>query len=427
MKVLWLTASPSLAARKLNLEGVGRGWIESLEEKIKTIDNVELAIAFLHDVDNREKFNVESTTFYSIPNKKSKLKTYIDFHFTIFNERKQLRHCLEIINDFKPDIIQVFGTEDAFGLIADKVEIPVIIHIQGLLTIYSKKWYPPSISKWNLIRNTSIWQMLRANTLMKEYVYYKKRASRERSIFRIVKYYIGRTDWDRRITKVLSPGSEYFYGSEILRKDFYSTQWTKKPGPSKIIVSTIQANIYKGLETVLETAILLKEMTEYDFKWVIAGISHNDTIVKLFERKMKRKFATYNVILAGKLKADALLNIELNADLFVHPSHIDNSPNSVCESMLLGMPIIATYTGGTGSLLSDRKEGILIQDGDPYSLAGAIIELFQNPDYAKELGQNARTLALNRHNPNTIVTNLLNIYQTIISKQMTTTLNVRGL
>jgi glycosyltransferase involved in cell wall biosynthesis len=116
------------------------------------------------------------------------------------------------------------------------------------------------------------------------------------------------------------------------------------------------------------------------------------------------------------MNAAQLLKAELDADIFVHPSHIDNSPNSVCEAMLIGMPVIATCTGGTGSLLTDGEEGILIQDGDPHSLAGVLMELVKDPAYAAELGKNARERAIKRHDPDQITDNLINIYTSLIKK-----------
>ena len=146
------------------------------------------------------------------------------------------------------------------------------------------------------------------------------------------------------------------------------------------------------------------------------GIPTDDGIVKIIERKMGKFFRDYNIILSGKLQVEELVKNELLADIFIHPSHIDNSPNSVCEAMLLGMPVITTSSGGTGSLLVDKKEGILIQDGDPYSMSGAIIELIKNPEYATELGQNARKRAMERNDPNTIVKNIIQIYSHILAK-----------
>ena len=92
----------------------------------------------------------------------------------------------------------------------------------------------------------------------------------------------------------------------------------------------------------------------------------------------------------------------LNANLYVHPSHIENSSNSICEAMLLGMPIIATYAGGTPSILGDKNEGLLVQDGDPYALA-------------KSLGSKARVKSFIRNDKEKIVKDVINIYASILS------------
>ena len=76
----------------------------------------------------------------------------------------------------------------------------------------------------------------------------------------------------------------------------------------------------------------------------------------------------------------------------------------------------STFVGGAGSLLTDKVEGILIQDGDPWSMAGAILELHRNPVWAKQLGTNARTRALERHNKEKIVSDLIEIYSSVIDK-----------
>ncbi len=413
MKVLWFTLSPSLASASLNQPGVGRGWIESLQEQVLNIENINLAVAFVDGEEKVKKFSLANTNYYAIPHKKTKIRGLIDRHLARVDNDKLINYCLEIVNDFQPDVIHIFGTEDAFGLIADKIKVPVVIHMQGLLTVYQRKWFAPGVTNVEMIRSSSLRDIARGNTLFHFYSSFKKWALREQQIFKTGKYFIGRTDWDKRVCSVLSPHATYFYGSEILRKAFYSSVWQLSNRENKIFISTIQANIYKGLETVLESAVLLTQINKFNFTWHIAGISETDSIVGIFERKVGKKFKDYNVILSGKLMPDALLPLELQADIFIHPSHIDNSPNSVCEAMLLGMPVIATFTGGTGSLLTDRKEGLLIQDGDPYAMAGAVVELIGDPQFAMELGKNARIRALERHNPETIVNNLINIYTTV--------------
>ena len=82
--------------------------------------------------------------------------------------------------------------------------------------------------------------------------------------------------------------------------------------------------------------------------------------------------------------------------------------------MILGMPCVATFVGGTGSILKDGEEGILVQDGDPWAMAGAIVELKNNPQKAVEHGQTARARALKRHDKVTVVKDLIKVYETII-------------
>jgi glycosyltransferase involved in cell wall biosynthesis len=69
-------------------------------------------------------------------------------------------------------------------------------------------------------------------------------------------------------------------------------------------------------------------------------------------------------------------------------------------------------------LVDDGKDGILIQDGDPYSMAGAIIELKENKELAITLGKNARTRGLARHNIDTITNDLLKIYKEVSTNEI---------
>ena len=104
------------------------------------------------------------------------------------------------------------------------------------------------------------------------------------------------------------------------------------------------------------------------------------------------------------------------SNLYVMPSHIENSPNSLCEAMMLGMPCISTNVGGVSSLLENGREGVLIQDGDPWSLAGAIKECYLNYPKYLEYGENARKRAIKRHDRKAVAAELLNIYHQVYNK-----------
>ena len=112
--------------------------------------------------------------------------------------------------------------------------------------------------------------------------------------------------------------------------------------------------------------------------------------------------------------AEELSDILVDSDIYCHVSHIENSPNSVCEAMLIGMPIVATFAGGTNSILKDGEEGYLVQDGDPYSTAGIIQKMANSFEVCRSLGIKAREKASKRHNPENVAKELLESYHKIM-------------
>jgi len=419
MRVLWFTNTHSLASKVLKERDTGGGWIASLEKEIAKASEIELGVAFHYGLEDEKRFEIGTTRYFSFPYYSSKGK--FTRLWTRWMHRIEpdtlINYYLNIVEEFKPDIVHIFGTEQApYGLIIPQLKVPVIIHIQGNLTVISRKLFS-GLSFIDLLRYSNIRNLLLAHGLWHHNFSFLKRAKREQKIYDHCKYFIGRTDWDRRITKLLSAKGVYFHCDEILRSEFYQIKWMKPLNKKVVLFSTIRPTIYKGLETILETAAIINKKQLIDFEWQIAGITDKDEIVRIIEKKYKLKFTEQNISFKGYLNADSLIQSLLYADCFVHPSHIENSPNSVCEAMLLGMPVIATNVGGIPSIIKDKVEGLLVQDGDPYALGGAVIEVIKDEHYATNLGTNARKRAMTRHDPGRIVNEVLKIYASIIPKR----------
>lgn len=414
MKVLWFSNTRFVGTNK----GIGCSWIGSLENELSKISDIQMGILYISYEPGDLPFTVGNTSYFPIV--KPKVNKFHKIFSQVTHEldsETSIQHYLNVVNQFKPDIIHIFGTESNFALIINKTTIPCVIHIQGNLTVVGHKWFS-GLTKTDILKHSKKWLLFKGYGYFHDYFLILKAAARERIVFRECRYFMGRTDWDRRITSVLSPHSNYFHCDEIMRSEFYLHQWQPKTTQTNYtIFSTIKSNVYKGLETVLECKkILAQNFPEFDIIWKVAGITEKDELSYLVERKFRTRLKDYNVQLLGPLLEKELINELLNADLFVHASHVENSPNSVCEGMLLGMPVIATYAGGTPSILSDKSEGLLVQDGDPYALAGAIIELFRDKGLAGRLGGKARIKSLMRNDPEKIVRDVMNIYSTILSE-----------
>jgi len=213
----------------------------------------------------------------------------------------------------------------------------------------------------------------------------------------------------------MSTNINYYHCDEVLRKEFFANKWIKSTHNNELrVVSIIGGSVYKGLETIIDCFNLIKTHTNIEISWHVIGLSNSDELVKICKNKYK-KIDFKNIILHGKKTANQIVDILRNSDIYVHPSHIENSSNAISEAMTFGIPVIATFTGGTNTLIEDNQTGILVQDGEPLSLASAIIDLNSNAEKAKIMGAMARETALKRHNPQEITNILVKIYKDIMS------------
>lgn len=78
---------------------------------------------------------------------------------------------------------------------------------------------------------------------------------------------------------------------------------------------------------------------------------------------------------------------------------VDSLPNRLFEYMAIGLPIIAPiYAREIVKIIEAEKCGLLVDFEDPLNIANAIVELCQNPELCKQMGQRARESFLARHN-----------------------------
>ena len=417
MKVLWFSNSPCGSVKRFSQKITRGGWLISLEDEMKKHSGVELSVAYISPK-YEKPFEYDGVMYYPVLRESSSnpIRRILQRYKSLGEmDAEILPRLLEVVNKCHPDIIHIHGTEESFGLIMNEVrDIPVVISIQGLIAPYTEKYfsgYPKNI----VCRYESLFNRIKGVGINNSYRSFCERTPREMDYLSRCSYIIGRTMFDRRVPLLANPKMKYFRGEEIMRKPFYEAKWLGGGKRDKFtIVTTVSGGVYKGYETLLHAATLLKKCADFDFEWRIIGYDSNSQWVHIAEKYKKMKSADANIHFYGRCTAEQMVDILIHSDVYCHVSHIENSPNSVCEAMLLGMPVIATATGGTQSLLTDGVEGYLIQDGDPYTCAGAIVEIQQNKEKAKNMGENARNWALERHNQKKVGDALVETYSKIM-------------
>lgn len=415
MRVLWIGGFGLKSLNDNNTSGYnGGGWLASLKKEIIKCSDVTLGIAFCKE-HVFQKVVQDNISYYVVPNyHKSRKDKYLDFiHIKdVTRDEIQWSHYENqlkmVIDDFKPDVIEIFGSEFYFSLAARvSKHIPTVLHFQGILSLYIYIFLPPGISKWQYIMSG---KGLRGKYNNFQYLaYWQRSAYREKAVLKAVPHVIGRTDWDKQAIAVLNPNAKYHYGGEILRDVFYENK--ERTIPSKITISsTISFPTYKGYDVILKVANILKNELHLDFVWNVYGNINPD----FMEKQVGLRHEGVDVRLCGVASPTQLRDALLESTMYFHPSYTENSPNSVCEAQILGVPVVASRVGGTDSLVEHGKTGFLYPVTDPYIAAYYIMYLVDNSDVNIAIGKAAKQVATARHDKKKIVNELMETYQEMI-------------
>lgn len=409
MKILWFTNN----AVNLNKELTRGGWMQSLAHHLTRDENLQLYVVTRYSGKQLRRITEKKTTYFLVPDSRNLLQKRVDIILNREPIAELVQRYLAVIDEIKPDMIHVFGTEMEYGLVSGLTDIPVVIHIQGVLQPYYYHLTRIKLPFLKTLYSQRMIDIFKGSTIQNGLRIFKRRVGIEKKIYETASYFMGRTAWDQQITRLFSPNAYYFHCDEMLRHDFLEADWKNHLTETLNVVSIISSPLYKGHETLVATCQVLKETGVKNFTWQVIGLDTKTPAYRLFYQPSMKLLAGH-IQLHGELKAEEIIKILENADVYVHPSHIENSSNSICEAMALGMPVIALYTGGNASLIEHGVDGLLVADHDPYALAATIQQVMSNPEQSWKMASNAKARAAIRHHPERIIADLKAIYQKVI-------------
>jgi glycosyltransferase involved in cell wall biosynthesis len=242
------------------------------------------------------------------------------------------------------------------------------------------------------------------------------RGEQEVAALKKIRHVIGRTSWDKACAMEIRPDVTYHFCNETLRQPFYEGQWDYSRCKKHHIFAPSCVYPIKGFHYLLE-AIAMVQREYPDVTVSVPGKSFLE--VSPLRRSGYQKYladltAKYGladrITFLGKCSAEEMKAAFLEANAFVLPSTIENSPNSLGEAMLLGVPCITADVGGVKDLLQHGEEGFIYQSTAPYMLAYHIRQVFAMEDAAEAMGRKAHAHAGQTHNPEKNLRDLLAIY-----------------
>lgn len=363
----------------------------------------------------QEYRDIEGITYYLIPSSK--------MHKC---NKTQINACKKAINKFNPDIIHIHGTEHSLAEASCKaniLSIPMIASIQGLAIPYTR-YADGGLSCWSKILNITPLDFIRKTFIFNARRIFKLRGKCENYVLNNIDNIIGRTQWDKDHALTINPNLNYHFMNETLRDSFYNESiWSYKHCKRHSIFVSNSGTPLKGAHQVIKALpLILREFPDTTVSFCGSSVMSNklSSLIKLqgyhlYLRKLVRNLKLQDhVEFLGTLSESQMRQAYIDSNVYVMPSAIENSPNSLCEAQILGVPTVASFVGGVPSLIEDGKTGYLYRYEEFEMLAKIIIRIFRNNDLSS-LSKMERDVALTRHDKITNAKQLCSIYNIILN------------
>lgn len=419
MRILWIVNIVFPEVLKLlnnndSLKSTG-GWLLGGAEVLSKIHDIELAVACVSsEVDDLKILKGNKIQYYVIPLGKGNIRKNPEY-------RKYWRR---IYDNFNPDLVHIHGTEYSHGLayVEECGTNHVVVSIQGLTSIYAQ-YYNSGLSLSDIWGFVTPRDIIRGNLLYAQRLF-KQRGEYEKELLGKTQHIIGRTLWDKAHAWAINPTAHYHFCNETLRQEFYNgDKWSYHDCIKHSIFLSQAIYPIKGLHMVLKAMpIILKHYPDTSVRIAgfdvtrrnegIKGLVKLSTYGRLIRSMIKRYHLTDKIEFVGNLDAGEMKKEYLKANVFVCPSSIENSPNSLGEAQILGVPVVASCVGGIPDLMKGDEKHLYRFD-DIEMLAYNICNIFANEDRQVDMKDVARKRHDRDHNLNMTI----NIYREVLMEQ----------
>lgn len=120
-----------------------------------------------------------------------------------------------------------------------------------------------------------------------------------------------------------------------------------------------------------------------------------------------------NVVLAGKLLPQAVVERLQSSDIFLLTSWSEGISNAVLEAMSCALPVVTTDCGGMREAVEDRVEGFVVPLQAPVVVADTLEKLVRNPSLRQSMGQHGRQRVLEEFTLDQQIEDFFQLYQSI--------------
>jgi len=286
----------------------------------------------------------------------------------------------------KPDLVHAWGNERGAGLVASRLPYPSLFTVQGLLNWYAEQFSFPAHGR--LIT----WAE-------------RKCLSRAKYVSTESKFGVSylQTRYPHLAVHQIEHAPNYVFH-----------QVKREPAAGRMRFLTYGTLGYrKGTDLLL---LALNELLpELDFEAVIIGAPDDRFLAPLkaslspqLWQRLAFKSDLQQAQIAGELA---------KATIFLFPTRADTSPNAVKETVVAGVPVVASKVGGVPDYVVPGENGMLFTPGDEAEFVAMIRAAVAHPLFSRGL-VTPSSLAAHRQylSPARMAQLFLAAYETVLSR-----------
>lgn len=330
---------------------------------------------------------------------------------------------LRAVEEFRPDLIHVWGVEGFPGLLTARglLKVASILEMQGVKGELAKV-FSGGLTLAERLRCIGLKEVVQLRLMDIERRKFARWGRFEEEIIRGHSHVLTQTSWVDSYVKSVNPDCRthqssraIFSGSDLAEV----RKWTyRAPSNPVIFVSAAYSAPFKGLHVAIRALATLK----HQFPRVqlrIAG-SHirtgvrQDGYVSWLVREIQRLGVSENVTWLGPLNSSEIQAELVAASAFIVPSFLENCSTSMQEAMAIGTPVVATYTGGLPSLARDEHSALFFPPGDHCMCALQISRVLCDKELAVKLSSESLRLSDERNSPARVLYHLRAAYAAAI-------------
>jgi glycosyltransferase involved in cell wall biosynthesis len=337
-----------------------------------------------------------------------------------------VKYIQDIISEYQPELIHVWGTENYWGILSARKLIPgpVLLEMQGLMYAYARVYYG-GLNLFECIRCIGPKEIIRPDySILYGKLRFEKWGKYEKEIIKGHNNISAQSEWVRSHVSHVNPGARIFKTGISLRSEFYKADAWKpciKNNCSAPNIFTISsgATTYKGLHVLFGAIAVLKRKFP-ELRLNIAGNQVRPGIRKSgytrwMEREIRRLGIKKHINWLGPLDAIGIIKGVQQASMVVIPSFIETYCVALAEAMILGAPVLVSYAGAMPELAKNEKTALFFPPGDEMACAQGMEQILNDREFAVRIGGSARRVALERNDPDINLMRQLEIYKSVLS------------